>query len=266
MDILSHTFSGLAIGVTAIHFVKKSFKVKTLIVFTCGLAAFFPDLDVISFWSGFDSTLGQWFDLNQSGVDIYHQKRWYSHHAFFHSFLMAFFFTIIAILVGVWKRKGKQWKLEIKVNRVIYIAIFSSYLIHLIEDMPTPNFVWGGVAFLFPSDNYWGGKGYIWWWNNYDLFLTIFSVFCLNLILAFLKNLINFKSHKLATFILILGVSFYLKQMYYRPYNFNYQGMAEHHKVWKENEQQSKEIQKEILGKRLYNFMKKIDESIPIWF
>ncbi len=71
-------------GVTAIHFVKKYFQVKILIVFTCGLVDFFPDLDVIYFWSGFDSTLGQWFDLNQSGVYIYHQKKWYSQHAFLH--------------------------------------------------------------------------------------------------------------------------------------------------------------------------------------
>ena len=76
-------------------------------------------------------------------------------------------------------------KYEQKYYKKIYQIYLISYLIHVFEDMPTPSFVWGGVAFLFPSENYWGGKGYIWWWNNYDLFLIIISVFFLNVLIKY---------------------------------------------------------------------------------
>lgn len=266
MDILSHTFSGLAIGATAIHFVKKGFISKSLIVLTCGLAAFFPDLDVISHWSGFDSTFGEWFDLKQTGVNIYHQKKWFSHHALFHSLIMAVCFTGLAVIVGIWKRGGREFRKELLQNYVIYIAIFSSYIIHLLEDMPTPDFVWGGVAFLFPSDNYWGGKGYIWWWNNYDLFLIILSVFVLNLLISLIRLKYRLNARRVGVLILIIGITLYFKQMITRPYDFNYTGFSGHHEVWQQNEAKSKKIQKEILGETLFGIMESVDNSIPIWF
>lgn len=267
MDILSHTFSGLAIGATAIHFTKvKGFKHNSFVVLICGLAAFFPDLDALSYWSGFDSSIGKWLNLKDSGFSIYHQKQWFSHHALFHSLLMAIIFVTVFFLVRLMGAKGNKVKTEFYQNRVLYLAVFSSYLIHLLEDMPTPDFVWGGVAFLFPSENYWGGKGYIWWWNNYDLFLIIFSVFVLNLSVRIISVYLSFKTKRLAGIFLLIGVSMYLRQMITRPYDFNYSGMKGHHAVWQKNEGKSKEIQKEILGEKVYGIMEAIDNEIPFWF
>jgi len=266
MDIFSHTFSGLAIGATAIHFSNKEFSYNSILVLTCGVAAFFPDLDVISQWSGFDAYFGKWFDLQDSGKIIYHQKRWFSHHALFHSLLMACSFTgLVFVFFKLFSRKEKLLKVFM-LNKVFLIAVFSAYLIHLLEDMPTPDFVWGGIALLFPSENYWGGKGYIWWWNNYDLFLIIVSVFVINLLVKFSAFVFKFGSSKMAAFILLLGVSFYLRQMLTRPYDFNYSSMKQHHEVWQINELKSKEIQKEILGDDLYRLMESLDNSIPFWF
>lgn len=265
MDILSHTFSGLAIGATAIHFSKGGFRYKSILVLTCGIAAFFPDLDVISQWSGFDSTFGEWFDLSESGKSIYHQKRWYSHHALFHSITMAIVFVLMVL--GIMKLIFKKdWKNVVEENKIFLIAVFVSYLAHIFEDMPTPDFVWGGVAFLFPSENYWGGKGYIWWWNNYDLFLIIIGVFFVNLNLKLWSKLLKVNLHKIAGFILLLGVGLYLHQMFTRPYDFNYSGMKGHNEVWRVNETRSKEVQKEILGEDIYNLMEGFDQSISIWF
>ena len=109
MDILSHTLSGVAIGATAIHFNNKGFKFNAGLILVCGFAAFFPDLDVITYWSGFDETIGDWFSLEEKGKTLYHQKRWFSHHGLFHSFLMAILFTVVISLF--FKAYSKQnWK------------------------------------------------------------------------------------------------------------------------------------------------------------
>ena len=266
MDILSHTCSGLAIGATAMHFSNKGVKHKFLIVFVSGIAAFFPDLDVISHWSGFDSTFGEWFDLKESGVNIYHQKRWYSHHGLFHSLLMATIFLAFCALLGVFFKGWKTWKKGLKGNVPFYIGVFLSYLVHLFEDMPTPDFVWGGVAFMFPSINYWGGTGYIWWWNNYDLFLIIFIAFFVVLFLALIGSLMRRSMKWTALSVLLMATCLYFYQMTHRNYDFNYTGFSGHHAKWLENEEKSKKIQKEILGDDLYLMMQRLDNSIPIWF
>ncbi len=40
----------------------------------------------------------------------------------------------------------------------------------------------------------------------------------------------------------------------------------EHSKVFWEYEKKSKEIQKEILGEKLYFIMEKFDNHVPLWF
>ncbi len=265
MDILSHIFSGIAIGATAIHFNKESFKYNSGLILVCGLAAFFPDLDAITYWSKFDETIGAFLNLEERGANLYHQKRWFSHHALFHSLAMALVFTFSFAFVLKFLKKVpfmevfKNYKLELG-------AVLISYLVHLFEDMPTPDFVWGGVAFLFPSENYWGGKGYIWWWNNYDLFLIIVNTAFLNVLVKLVGILLKLNTKQLALGILYLAFSLYIKQMTTRPYDFNYSGMPGHHQVWRKNEVKSKEIQKEILGKGLFGIMEKLDNSIPFWF
>ena len=266
MDILSHTFSGLAIGATAINFSKKGPIYNFFIVLTCGFAAFFPDLDVITQWSGFDSVIGDWFNLNDSGKVIYHQKRWFSHHAFFHSVWMALIYSSVVFFILKIHKRGLSAKEVLRRNKLILISALISYLIHVFEDMPTPSFVWGGVAFLFPSENYWGGKGYIWWWNNYDLFLIIISVFFLNVLIKFCALLAKIKTRLVASFILAIGFVLYLYQMLNRNYDFNYTGMKTHHEVWRINEAKSKQIQKDILGEKVFSVMEKVDNIIPFWF
>ena len=266
MDILSHTISGLAIGTTATHFSKRKASHKFLIIFVSGLAAFFPDLDAISYWSEFDSTFGEWFGLRDSGVNIYHQKRWFSRHGFFHSFLMAVVFCAICVLLNILFSGFKLFRVNFRLNSPFYISVFLSYLVHLFEDMITPEFVWGGVAFMFPSENYWGGSGKIWWWNNYDLFLIVVFTFFLELTLSVVGRIVG-KSMRwiaLSTFVITMGV--FIHQFNHRKYDFNYKGFSEHHEKWNFNEVKSKSIQKEILGDDLFELMTEFDESIPIWF
>ena len=51
MDILSHTFSGMAIGTVAMQFCKGGFREKATVLFFSTLGGFIPDLDAISYWS-----------------------------------------------------------------------------------------------------------------------------------------------------------------------------------------------------------------------
>lgn len=266
MDIISHTLTGIAVGTILANISNGSFKKKGLIILTGGLGGALPDFDAISLWSKFDSTIGSWLNLQHSGSNIYFGKFWYSHHAAMHSILAPLVLILLSVLIRAalkQKLKFTDIKQHIFSKRLFHLAFFFGFLLHLFEDMPTPASVWGGVNLFFPSSAYVGGFGNIWWWNNYDLVLIIISVIGINLILNVLpKRLYGFKvKSSLAVF--LIGLSCFMYQIKTRPLDFSYSG---HSHKYQEFELQSKEIQKEILGERLYNIMTDIDNRIPLNF
>tara|TARA_B110000459_G_scaffold172091_1_gene193273 strand:+ start:1986 stop:2786 length:801 start_codon:yes stop_codon:yes gene_type:complete len=266
MDIISHTFSGLAVGAALMPFSKKGLKSKLTILLLSGFAGFLPDVDAISYWSGFDSTFGNWFNLDFSGVKIYHDKRWFSHHGLFHSLLMAFILCGVIFLVSYLFHLKKMKQIVWREEMLVSISVFVAFNAHLLEDMITPEFVWDGVAYLFPSDDYWGGTGEIWWWNNYDLFLIIFLTFVLNVLASVTFKVFSLKWKWTGVGVFCIGAFLFIYQLKTRPVNFQYKGYSEHHEVWQTNERLSKAIQRQILGNDLYEFMEKIDNEIPFWF
>ncbi len=143
------------------------------------------------------------------------------------------------------------------------IAFFLGFLLHLLEDMPTPASVWGGVNLYFPSNNYVGGFGNIWWWNNYDLVLIILSVIVINLLI----NIIPVRFYKMKIISSIsffaLGVTLFLIQINVRTVDFSYTGHTTNYAMF---ESQSKAIQKEILGDKIFQIMTTIDNKIPLNF
>jgi membrane-bound metal-dependent hydrolase YbcI (DUF457 family) len=266
MDLLSHILSGVAISTVIVSLAKTSKKNKAAIVFFGALGGGFPDFDVISHWSGFDRTFGRFFELDSSGFQIYHSHRWYAHHGFLHSLLGgALIACVIGSIIYFLRKKERTFKDSAQENRWIMLSFFLGFCAHLIEDMPTPTYAWGGVNFLFPSDEYWGGTGEIWWWNNYDMFLIILSVILINSSVLIVRSYKIFNAKIICSSALFLGLTLYLYQMKTREFDFNYQ-KAEHGKVFKSYEQKSKDIQKEILGENIYEVMKSFDESLPIWF
>lgn len=266
MDILSHTFSGMAVGTVAIQFCKGGVNEKVSALFFSTLGGFFPDLDVFSMWSGFDGTIGAFFNLSQSGNQIYHSKLWYAHHAFNHSLLAAILYSCMISLVIVLRNRTVKPIVILKSKMPLILGFFFGFMIHVFEDMPTPEFAWGGVALLFPSTKYIGGIGCIWWWNNYDLFLIIISVVFLNLILTLVSNIMKVKMQKVCIVIFGIGLSTYLYQINTRPFDFQYSGFKQHGTVWSTYEMKSKKIQKEILGDNLFGIMTDLDNSIPFYF
>ncbi len=264
MDIISHTLTGVAVGTVFATISNGSLKRKSLILLVGGLGGALPDLDAISLWSKFDSTIGTFLNLKHSGKEIYFGKLWYSHHAFFHSLLAPIILILISLIInGIRKLRLPKIVKLFKRNKYLYLTFFFGFFFHLLEDMPTPACVWGGVNLLFPSSSYIGGFGKIWWWNNYDLVLIIFSVIVVNLIINFLPKNYYVAKVRLSVMMFFFGVSLFLYQINNRSVDFSYTG---HTHDYDKFELQSKQIQQKILGDKLFKIMTKIDNKIPLNF
>lgn len=260
MDILTHTLCGVAAGTVLASFTKKKWKEKLTIMAFSGIGGAFPDIDAVSMWSKFDVTIGKIFHLTYLGKDIYTAKLWYSHHAFFHSILAGFIFTLlIGVIFYILKLKSDKNILHsFKIRFLILLGFFSGYFIHLLCDMPTPFGAWGGVELFFPSKSYIGGSGQIWWWNNYDIFLIVVCVIIINLFLLFIP-----KIKEITAIIFTIGLISCFHQINLRKTNFN---QTEYKTNYAKSEIKSKEIQREILGKTTYNLMIKFDNMLLLNF
>ena len=265
MDIISHTLTGVALGTVTATVSNKNWKKKALLIFLGGLGGALPDFDAISLWSKFDKTFGILLNLKHSGKEIYFGKFWYSHHAALHSVLAPIIFILFfIILIALRKRFQITDILEsLKNVKLFFIAFFTGFIFHLLEDMPTPASVWGGVNLFYPSSKYIGGFGKIWWWNNYDLVLIIITVIFINLLLnCFPKQYHTYKS-KASITVFSIGCFIFLYQINTRTIDFSYTG---HTTKYAQFEKQSKQIQKEILGEKLFNIMTTIDNKISLNF
>lgn len=255
MDILSHCLAGVAVGTVIAAFQNKNIHSASSTIISGAMGGFTPDLDAISLWRGFDAAIGKSFYLKHSGQEIYFEKFWYSHHGFIHSLLAAllisyFFFRIVRFV---------KWKDNSQGNGFPFaLAFFAGYVLHLLGDMITPDTFWGGIAFLFPSKNYIGGFGQVWWWNNYDLFLIINTCCIINLILLRFHQ--KFVKH-IITFVFLLSSFAFIYQVNTRNFDFN---SKTHNSAQKEKK--SLEIQAEILPTPIYQFMTAADRYIPFGY
>lgn len=262
MDILSHTLSGIAIGTTVASFSSKGRIDQLKIILCSGFAAALPDLDAISLWSQFDSTIGNFFQLTSSGKEIYSAKFWYSHHAFMHSLFAAFLFPLLFVLFTKTINRKRSFKEIIYKNKLLIIAIVLAFIIHLFEDMPTPASSWGGVRFFWPNEQYIGGLGKIWWWNNYDIFLVIAFAVLLNSIFLILPKRFKSASQYLTIAVLFISIVLSINQMNSRNFDFSSTKKGK----YQEFEQKSLEIQKEILGDQLFRKMNEFDKKMKFYF
>jgi inner membrane protein len=105
--------------------------------------------------------------------------------------------------------------------------------------------------------------GDIWWWNNYDIFLIVLGVVVLNLIFAIAHRFFYFNLQKISLVVVLLGFSCAYYQIKTRDFNFAYSG---HTKNYQEYELKSKQIQRNILGDKLYSMMESFDSKLKIYF
>lgn len=258
MDILTHALSGTAVATCTSTFVKTSLKRKAKILLTGTLGATLPDLDAISMWSRFDDTFGKIFHLSHTGKEIYSMKLWYSHHAFLHSFLSSILFgAIFMLIIYISNNKKKNF---IQTHIIYFVTFILAYWIHLAGDIPTPSSAWGGIALWWPSQNYVGGLGKIWWWNNYDIFLLIVSCILINLIIPSIFKYIKKQARLFSTTILCITFCLILLQVNTRKYDYSSPGK------YAQKEQYSKIEQERILGKRVYRWMVWFDNKLKFYF
>lgn len=262
MDILIHTLSGTATAtvIAALHRCRPSQKIKIL-----GVGAFagaLPDFDAISLWSRFDRTIGTWFNLEHSGREIYFGKFWYSHHVFMHSLLCDVLLTVFLAMCGCWiyqhwfKRAPCYWS-GMRYLSVYVLTFFLAYFSHLLGDLPTPGGSWGGINLWFPFTEFTGGWGYTWWWNNYDIFLILLSCILLNITIMICWGRWEKVLMYLPGGIYLCAVGLICYQLSQRPANLNSHSSKE---------QQSLQIQKEILGEKLFLMMRRFDQALPVYF
>jgi inner membrane protein len=269
MDILTHTLSGMAIGTVVCSFSKHGFPDRTKIMVASTIGGAFPDIDAISLWSKFDSTIGKFLHLDHSGRDIYFGKFWYSHHAFFHSLAGAISVGFIGwFIIFLLKNKFKEIQLA-KIKTALFqpalglIGFVSGYTLHLFEDMPTPSGSWGGINFFWPSKSYIGGTADIWWWNNYDIFLLAVMVILLNSIVHFIRRFYTFKHQFISIIIFLACFGVGLNQIKKRPsYLSNGRGKSKEHLT----EEGSLKIQRAVLGDWLFIKMERLDGVVVVYF
>ncbi|OHX63855.1 metal-dependent hydrolase [Flammeovirga pacifica] len=264
MDILTHTLSGVAVGTVASSFSKKGSLDRIKILLISGLGGALPDLDAISLWSKFDVTLGRIFRLENSGRTIYSAKFWYSHHAFNHSLVAALLWCgLIALCIYFINKQKTTFIDSLKSNHIAYVGFILGFSIHLLEDMPTPSSAWGGVNLLWPSTEYIGGWGKIWWWNNNDIWLIVVGIIFLNLSFYSLRYVVEVDLRKVTSIVFISGFLMAVYQINTRPIDFSYTNNSS---KYQEFEQQSKKIQKDILGEKVYNWVSEMDRRLPFLF
>ncbi|MEM7658083.1 MAG: metal-dependent hydrolase [Bacteroidota bacterium] len=265
MDILTHICSGLAVATVVASLVRCRPLQKGVILFAGALGGAFPDIDAVSLWSGFDGTIGTWFGLEHSGSEIYSSTFWYSHHVFFHSILGALLVSsLIWALAGwiYWKplRQSPRYWCGMQYLGPYSYSFFFGYLLHLMGDLPTPEGSWGGIALFYPLKAFFGGWGATWWWNNYDIFLILFSCVLVNVLIMVVQQRLWEKQLKWLPLLVFVGsLTLIGQQLNRRQVDFNQHS-------YQEKERISLEIQQEILPPGVYKTMRKVDEALPVYF
>ncbi len=262
MDLLTHIVSGAAAGTILCPVNKKnSISVPAILAGAAGGAV--PDIDALSLWSGFDKYIAPVFQITRSGKTLYFGKDWYSHHGFFHSLAAGALISIFIFFVIYITTRLKEEKLHRAKHLRGISSFYLGYIAHLAGDIPTPSCVLGGVNLLWPSKEYVGGTGSIWWWNNYDLFIIILTGLALNILLITLLYKLNVRAARFSLLIPVLTLTMVLFQISNRKNDYAYRGFTP---AYNQLEKKSLNEQKEVLGERIYRIMTRLDRRINIHF
>ncbi len=270
MDVLTHTLSGLAAGTAVSSFtVKERAILRSLPVMLAGmLGGFMPDLDAMSLWSRFDKLFASWHGLNATGKEIYFGRYTLSHHGAMHSMFAGIAWSVLflALAWGIRYLFMKENNTAQAISPYVpaAVALFAGYCMHLLGDLPTPGYVWGGIRLWWPASSTSGGLDLIWWWNNYDIFIVVLCAVTANLALCAAAGFSKRRFIKFmpaAVLVLMIATSGFM--VYCRQYKYNYTSFR---KQFADMESKSIEEQRRILGDRLFGIMAAIDRRLPFNF
>ena len=261
MDLLTHTLSGIGIATVLASFANKDVQKKGIILLCGCLGGALPDIDAISLWSRFDTTIGKFLRLPHRGRDIYFSNYWYSHRNFTHSLLGGVIMTLITVLcaylIVVLVAQDKHITNFLKRTGIYFSALFFAHLTHLLGDLPTPGGPWGGLKLFWPLTTTIGGTGQLWWWHNDDILLIIFACCVINTGLLIGYHLFKKTFMRYIPVLFVIGSFFLiLHQIDQRNFSFAYTGYT---RKYEEYDKKSLEIQRKILGKKMYDIMRTMD-------
>lgn len=261
VDILTHTLSGVAVATCVASFMPTP-QGRWRLLLLGAVAGAFPDLDALSLWSGFDHSIGAYFGLSK-GALIYTGQWWYSHHAFLHSIAASLLLASLWTLGRFGVNRLRQRHPPKRAYALALLTFILAYWAHLAGDLPTPSAYWDGVALFWPSVNYIGGTGQVWWWHNYDVFLLILLCVVLNIVVLACAKWLKQATPKLTCGIFLLTLSLVLYQINTRQYDYSYSGNAPN---YTQMDTHARQEQQRILGPRLYGYMLAFERRLPVYF
>ncbi len=185
MDLVSHVSSGICCGAAWTSLAHRPRMREPLLL---ALGVLLPDMD------------GATVLFNHQ---VYYSQDWYSHHGVLHSPLGAALILSGACLVSRALGAGRR----LAPGTAAWILF--GWLLHLVEDLPSPGEPWGGLPLLWPfSGRRFGGWAHIWWLNEY-LVLLLCSGALLAILGVLLARMLSAKwSNRVAfaTFLVAVGV------------------------------------------------------------
>lgn len=264
MDTLIHILLGLATATVIGSQVACRPAQKWKILLLGIIGGVFPDIDAISLWTGFDSSIGQWFPLSHTGREIYHGHLWYSHRGFMHSLLgLLLWSTILTYLLSAFYtyilKGARHIRGAISYLWPYFAAFAAAYGMHLVADLFTPAGTWGGIRLFFPFEVYVGGWGMVWWWNNYDIFTLLLVCVAVNSA-AHLFMRSGSRNLRLSTLAVWIGcMGFMGFQIHARGIDFNTDDFVA-------RDYKALTFQAHHLPKPWFETLWKMDEAIPWYF
>jgi hypothetical protein len=224
--------------------------------------ALFADIDSLSVWP-WERWLGFPLFDPDAAAQVYASHRWYAHQAFSHSLLGMFLITLSFWVAS----SGLHSRLFHRAPRFgssfAYLAPYWAgwgigYVLHLAEDLFTPAGPWGGIALAFPSDQYIGGWGWVWWWNNYDIQLILLAAFAVHALMIFWSPVGKKGVRLFPVFVMLLASTWIGLQIHRRHYDFNRLNFTA-------NEQFSHRFAQDALGENLYQAFYALDRKVSGW-
>lgn len=264
MDAVTNVLLGIFAGLIVAGWNRSRPAQRLKLILIGVIGATLPSVDEITLWAGFDEYIAPIFQLDTPGHILYFSKVWYGHQGFFHSLLAAALCSLlIGLVLSTWyyyiERGTSTWQAAFRYMGIYMATTALGFCLHLCGDLVAPGGPWEGIRLFYPLDQYVGGWGLTWWWNNYDLDLIILLSISICAIFLHTAHPLKKGFRMMPTLVLgccMLTISWQLSQ---RSFDFNVDSYVA-------REAASKHIQRQVLGESVTQWMEWIDRRLPVYF
>lgn len=223
------------------------------------LGGLFPDLDLL--WAPPDARI-PWSGLAELGRQAGFHAYWIPQASPMHSLTGGLLATVLlALLLCVVYtsvlRHAPSYGSALRYLMPYIVAFGLGYVIHVLADLCVPAGPAGGFRLLYPLEIRTGGWGWTWWWNNYDLILILAGVLIISLLVLVFAPWFSRTRRFLPMTVFGMGLLLCVIQMNRRPLDFNDPDFSL-------RESTSLDLQRELLGEPVYEWMRRMDRALPV--